>query len=190
MKNKKVTIIVTAIVILLVGVASGVLLFKIFNNKDNDTNLNNAATNTFGDNELNELVEKINKLNKNFNSGELVKNSEYDFGEGLSCYRYSGTNVAEIKESAMELYVDPIGDDDKYRMFHISSNEEKEILFVCIPDNCELTDITSAEIVDEEENAKLIKFNGEHLYYALNTDGKWKFAMPVSVCATTNDSAQ
>lgn len=195
MKDKKVVIIAIIVVVLLVGVIGGVLLFKVFDTTDNDTNP--TTTNILGDNELNAMIQKINKLNKNFHSGVLGSKSEYSFGEGLKCYRYSGTNIDEIKKSAEELYIDPIGDDDKYRMFSIVSNvdkttnEEKEMLFVCLPDNCELTDITKAEIVEEkEDNAKLIRFNDKYLYYALNSDGKWKFAMPVSVCETTDNSAK
>lgn len=195
MENKKIKIVIIILVIAIILVGGEVLFINIFmKDKTPSTDVKEENMSKLSNEKLDSLIEKINVLNENFHEDSLLTDAPYLLTENFKCYRYKKDNAAEIKEKALELYIDPITDseDDMYGMFKTlkstdkETGKERELLYICLQTNCKVGKIEKSEIIEDKDDSKLIKFNDKYSYYIQKVDNDWKFVMPVVVCDTSD----
>lgn len=195
MENKKIKIVIIILVIAIILVGGEVLFINIFmKDKTPSTDVKEENMSKLSNEKLDSLIEKINVLNENFHEDSLLTDAPYLLTENFKCYRYKKDNAAEIKEKALELYIDPITDseDDMYGMFKTlkstdkETGKERELLYICLQTNCKVGKIEKSEIIEDKDDSKLIKFNDKYSYYIQKVENDWKFVMPVVVCDTSD----
>lgn len=158
--------IIIVIFILIIGLGLGIL---IYNYDDNNSNKNN---------ELEQLLNNINKINKIFNSTNLNTANSYEDNNGIVCKEYIGDDVETYLKLLKETYVNPFFEDGYFQMVYDDKNNEK--LFICNPQCIIITYNT--------ENSKIIEANGKKYLNANNNeielieDNNYKLNYPLVSC--------
>ena len=98
--------IIIVIFILIIGLGLGIL---IYNYDDNNSNKNN---------ELEQLLNNINKINKIFNSTNLNTANSYEDNNGIVCKEYIGDDVETYLKLLKETYVNPFFEDGYFQMVY------------------------------------------------------------------------
>lgn len=202
MKNKidKKTIIVIAVVAIAI---IAIILLIVFAANKKSGNGNNTTNNGDGGKEIvvanetmNEFITRINDLNANFKEENF--GDEYPADNSLHeqypdiipkkvCHKYIGDNTDEIDNLLNRLYLKPYdngtfsvittreGDEDK------EEREVKNTLIVCLPEGCELDEIKTYKLEENDNNFVRVYFD-DTAYEILEDYGLQKINVPVISC--------
>ena len=124
---------------------------------------------------LKEKIEIVNSINSSLNTDNIEKKPSYFLEDNIACKKYIGNNKEEIIDKINKVYIEPFHQDS---IFSYIDNGEEEILYLCIPDTLRLENISSWEIIEDNEKEKVIKI-GKNKFVILKQKNDWKFVYPV-----------
>lgn len=175
---KKKNIIIIVIVVLLIAIAAGLLI--VFKNRELKTPSNSESVN------LEAMVNEINELIPKYTGDNLTDNGGYEENDNIFCYKYVNNDQSEQISKLKETYRDIFKKDSEFRIVtsKLTDGTQKENLYICIPKECVLDEITTYEIIKETETdtKKEVKLNTHTIATISKVDNEWKFDNPIMIC--------
>jgi len=182
--SKKEIILIILLAFILV-LAIGLIIFKIIEVKDHNIDTKPNTNISDNDKDLDELVNKINNINKLFDKIDLDSGSNFDRGENVICYPYNGNDSSSYLEEINKLYLYRFTEDLNYGFDVFTSTKEdgttNNYLYVCKPNDCKLETITTYKKGIITDESKELILNGKS-YFMIKMQNEFKFIEPVIMC--------
>lgn len=179
-KSKKDILIISGVVVLLVLMIVGVI---IFTKKEANKEEKNNGPKTQEMVKIDEVLGKVKELNKSFSKESLDSEVTKESPGGNVCYKYIGENSSEVIQKFVPLYNNLLTMD--YGFILERPDEESEYdLYVCKPNNCELSEDYDYDVISSEESeiSFKLKNNEDITYKYVERDNNWKLDQPIFSC--------
>lgn len=167
------------LIILLIIVVCFVIFLTIIKVKNKNTIENNSF-----ESKLETTIKEINEINKIFETINLEDANKYKQEESdMYCYKYNGNDTQDYIKRINNLYENPFYEFGNFDIISIGvdENNEENNLYLCISENCKVSQIENYKILIDEEDRKVINIENSE-YVMKKIDNNWKFTFPILIC--------